>query len=349
MFGRFQRTRLVLPAVLLAAMLAGCGEKEVIIVNYPVFYNESLKTVAVAPFRNASGVAGAGDVVSDSLASMLVANGTYRVYNRNDLHILQSEQELQIQAGLDNAKIAAKFRKVAEVQAILVGTINTYAATKRDEPRFEQTPIYQYNAYTKQMYISGYNTRQYTLTRNEANVGVSAALIRVSDGTTIYATPAPIHGNFWAQGSPPQYDAFACLNLATTGAVNQLVTTFAVTRQMIKVKESEDFRTAKDLYDNKWEWQDGFKASVDQAYLVVRLPKVCDRNRFRLVVIRKNQRQEFFAQDIAWKSLGDGFSIIGFTFSPKALTEKAGGPGEFEAKFYSGPEPIMRHTFRVDS
>jgi hypothetical protein len=233
------------------------------------------------------------------------------------------------------------------VQAVLVGTVNTYAATKRDEPRFEQTPIYQYNPSTQQMYIAGYNKRRYTFTRNEANVAVTAALIRISDGSPIYATSSPILGNFWAQGSPPQYDPYACLNLAVGQVVNQLVNTFAVTRHMIKVKESEDCRTATELYDNRWLWQDNFKVTDEKAYVVVKLPAICDRNRFRLAIIRKGERKDILSEDIVWKALDANFTQNGYLFSPKELVRLAGGPGEFEAKFYSGPEPIMRRTFRV--
>ncbi len=33
--------------------------------------------------------------------------------------------------------------------------------------------------------------------------------------------------------------------------------------------------------------------------------------------------------------------------SPKDLADK-GGPGEYEVKFYSGPEPVLRTTFMIE-
>lgn len=338
--------------LLLAAgmFLAGCGEKDIVITNYPTFYDGQIKTIAIVPFRNASGVASAGNIVSDALAAQMAVNGTYKVYNRNDQRILQDEHDLRTELGLSNEQIAAKFRDIANVDAILVGTVNSYASTKHDDPRTEQTPIWQYNAYTKQMYIAGYNTRQYIFTRNEGNVSASAVLIRASDGTTIYATPSPVTGNFWAQGSPPQYDPYACLNEATNWLILKLVQTFAVTRSTITVKEDEDFRTASELYDNKWTWTNNFKSTDTQGYIVTTLPKVCDRNRFRITIIRKNAREDLSVEDIVWKAVPTSDKTAhGITFSPKAIVEAGGGPGEYEAKFYSGPEPVMRHTFRIDN
>lgn len=334
--------------LLLPACLCGCGEKEIVITHYPSFYREDLKTIAVVPFRNATPMQRVGNILSDALAAQLAANGTYRIYNRNDLKILRDEQDLRTEQGLSNEQIAERFRNLADVDAILVGTVNTYAATRHDDPRTEQTPIWQYNPYTRQMYIAGYQTRQYVFTRNEGNVSVTAALIRVPDGGTIYATPSPVTGNFWAQGSPPPYDAYACLNQAVNQAVQGLVQTFAVTRSKIKVKEREHFRTAAELYDNKWTWKDTFKASDSQAYIVATLPKVCDRNRFRITILRRKTRKDIFAEDIVWQAVPTTeYTARGYAFSPQTLFAE-GGPGEYEAKFYSGPEPVMRHTFRID-
>ncbi|MBN1554957.1 MAG: hypothetical protein JXA11_09440 [Phycisphaerae bacterium] len=339
----------LIPVVSAGLFLPGCGEKEIVIIKIPTFYKGDIKSVAIIPFRNASGAPNAGNIVSDALAAMLVVNGTYKVINRNDHRILQDEQDLRTEAGLSNAQIAAKFRNIADVDAILVGTVSTYAATKHDDPRVEQIPIWQYNAYTKQMYIAGYNTRRYTFTRNEGNVTASAALIRVSDGTTIHATLTPIRGHFWAQGSPPQYDPNACLNEATNWLIVKLVQTFALSRSTIKVKEDEDFRTASELYDNKWTWQNSFKATDETAYVVLTLPEECDRNRFKITILRKGTRKDLTSDEFLFQAeQGQPRTTRGYEFSPKQIATLGGGPGEYEVKFYSGPEPVMRCTFRIN-
>ncbi len=345
----FANRRITQPAglVVLLGMLAvvGCGEKKIAITNFPSFYDSSLKTIAVVPFRNASGVPNAGNVISDSLAAQLAANGTYKVYNRNDLNVLQNEQDLRTELGLDNAAIAAKFRAVGNVQAVLVGTVTNYSATTQRDPQFRQDPIYSYNPRTRQSYVSGYRKSQYILTKNEGNVTVTATLIRVSDGSPIYATPVPISDRRFAQGSPPTADMYACRSAAVSVVVSRLVQTFGVTRQTIKVDESKDFRTASSLYDNKWEFTDKFSAGDTKGYVVVKLPASCDRNRFRITIIRKDTRKDLFVQDIVWTSKFGGF---GYMFNPQAIVQAAGGPGEFEAKFYSGPEPVLRHKFRIE-
>ena len=337
--------RILCPVLLMFLLLAsGCGEKTIVITNYPSFYQGKIKTIAVAPFRNATGVRNAGNIISDTLAGRIAANGTYKVYNRNDLLVLQNERDLRTELGLDNAAIAAKFRNVGKVQAVLVGTVTNFSATQQNDKRFERIPIQAYNPRTRQMYISGYRSRNYTFTKNEGNVAVTATLIRVSDGLPLFATPTAISDRRFAQGSPPTADRFACRSAAASQVVAKLVRIFCVTRQTITVKESRDFRTASSLYDNKWDFTDSFKSTDAQGYLVLRLPASCDRNRFRITIIRKGTRESLFEHKFVWTKKFGGF---GYGFKPSKIVEKAGGPGEFVAKFYSGPEPVMQHKFRI--
>ncbi len=326
-------------AFLVAAACGGCSEK-ITITQYPVFHDQQPKSIAVIPFRSATDP-GAGVAVSDMLAASLAANGTYAVSNRNDLSALMDERDIQIAFGTDAAASAAKFKKLGKVQAILVGTVTTYAATTRNEQKSD--PIFNYDNKGNQYFTGAYNS--YVFTRHEANVAVSATLIRVSDGTPIHATAGPAQSNSWAQGSPPQYDANACLANATRSVVDQLVKEFAVTRCQISVKPADDLRTATELYDNKWEYADKFRKTDEKMYVVVRLPAVCDRNRFRITIVRFNERKDLAVNDIVWTSK---FGSYGYMFSPKDIAAKGGGPGEYLVKFYSGPEPVMTRRFRIE-
>ncbi|MBL7133191.1 MAG: hypothetical protein ISS78_03755 [Phycisphaerae bacterium] len=320
---------------------AGCT-KEIWIVQYPEFYQEGeIKSVAVMPFRcPAAPRSTGGIIIADGLAAALMNNGTYqRVYNRSDLRALLAEHDLK-DLFSDNPVSAAKaLKKVTNAQAMITGSVTAYSATSRDERRKE--PQYEYDDDGKRRLV-GY--RRYVHTRNEANVAVTASLIRVSDGTSIYALPAPATGRAWAQGSPPRYDASACLSSAVNQVVLKLLVRFAVVRRKIKVDPNKALRTASELYDNKWIWKDTFKADEENMFVVVKLPPSCDRNKFRMVVVRKNTRKDLTGLDIVWTKK---HSSYGYLFSPKAIAEAGGGPGEFTIKFYSGPEPAITRNFRI--
>ena len=324
--------------VVTAALSAGCS-KEITIMQYPVFYTPDLKTIAVLPFRNQSGVQGAGEIISDRLAAALSANGTYKVYNRNDLKSLMDERDLQLAVSENPAAAAGKFKKLGgvDVQAVLMGSVTNYSATTQSQQR--QEPQYWYDNKGNRQF-QGY--RVYTWTRNEGNVAVTATLYKVSGETIHSATPAPAQS--FAEGSPAQSDAFACRTDACLKMTGALLGEFAVVRRIIKVDPEKAFRTASELYDNQWTWADKFRAGEESMFVVLTLPAECDRNRFRISIVRKDERRELASQDLVWSKQYGGF---GYKFSPKAIAEKGGGPGDYVAKFYSGPEPVMTTSFRI--
>ncbi len=325
--------------LVLAGLAAGAGcSTKIAIVQYPPFYTPEMKTIAVVPFRNQSTGKNAGAIVADKLAAALMANGAYKVFNRNDLKTLMDENDLKIALAEDASAAATTFRKHTSVQAILTGSVTTFSATSNKQQR--RDPVYATNRQGRQ-YIQGYRT--YVHTRNEANVSVTAALIRVSDGGTVYATPQPAWSRVASQGSPPRKDPFACCAEAADSVVRQLLVQFAPTRKVIEVNRDEALRTASELYDNKWTFVSNFRPQDEKMYVVLALPPSCDRNRFRLVIVRKGQRQELAAQDIVWSKKYKGF---GYTFSPEQIAAK-GGPGEYEVKFYSGPEPLIIRPFSI--
>ena len=325
--------------LLVAVAAAGGCSKKMTIVQVPEFYTAELKTLAVVPFRNQSGWRNAGQIIADKLAAALMANGAYRVFNRNDLKALMDEKDLQIALGDDSAAAATAFKRLTQVQAILTGTVATYATTSNRQQK--RDPVYAVNKQGRR-YVQGY--RSYVLTRNEANVSVTASLIRVSDGTTIHATPTPAWARAWAQGSPPKKDAHACCAEAGDDVVRQLLVQFAPVRREIKVNPDEALRTASELYDDEWTYTKSFKATDEKMYVVVALPPVCDRNRFRLTIVRKDQREDLASQDIVWSKANKGY---GYLFNPQQIAAK-GGSGEYEVKFYSGPKPIMRRLFKIE-
>jgi len=325
-------------ALLAVALAAGCTKK-ITIHQIPPFYDGSVKAVAVTPFRNQTGYRGAGNIVSDRLAAMLMANGTYEVLNRNDLRALSDERDLQLDLGKDPRKVEALFGSLADVQAILTGVVSTYSGTSRSERRRE--PIQHYDARTKRWYTTGY--RSYVHTRNEANVVVTAALLG-RDGSTIYATALPAQAQRASEGHPPKHDVHALLADATTRAARQLLEQFAIITKEIKIDPTKALRTASELFEGKWTYTDRFSPKADQIIVVLQLPASCDRNRFELRIVRKGQREYVAVKKIVW----DGSKrSTGYAFNPKEIVAKGGGPGTYTVKFFAGPEPAFTRDFRI--
>jgi hypothetical protein len=317
---------------------AGGCSKKIWVTQVPDFYTPKLQTVAIAPFRNKTKWQGAGDIISDKLAAALAANGAYRVYNRNDLKTVLDEQDLQTALG-GGAAAAGQLKKLENVQAILTGTVTTYSATSSSQSR--QDPVYATDN-NGNSYVAGY--RRYVYTRNEGNVTVTATLIRTKDGSAIAATGEPLWARVWAEGSPPSKDQHACVSEADMNVVDQLVETFAPVRKQVSVDPDKALRLASELYDNRWTYTDTFKASDKKMFVVVELPPACDRNDFKITIVRKDQHEDLVSQQIRWSKAHHSF---GYTFDPSKIAAKGGGPGEYEIKFYSGPEPVLRRTFRI--
>lgn len=339
-------------AVVLLAGVCACSTgctKRIWITQRPQFWTEEMSKmrIAVVPFRNRTRNRYAAEALSDELAYALSANaqasGSYAgVLNRNDIAALLDQRDLQLALGKSNADLASQFRGVAaaNVDAILVGTVTTYSATSRNERRRRKRKRYDNNGN-----VIGVRWESYVHTRNEAVVTATAALIRVRDGSIIHATSSPPPTwQQWAQGSPPKLSRQACLTIARSKVVAQLVAHFAVTRRQIKVTVGKDFRTARDLYDNKWNWSKKFSPSAEKAFIVLRLPPVCDRNQFRITIIRADQREDLFSGELVWRR---NWGSKGFEFSPREIVAKGGGPGKYVAKLYSGPQPVLRYEFEI--
>ncbi len=325
--------------VLGAAALGGCTKK-ITIAQYPAFYDGSIKAIAVTPFRNQTRVRSAGNVISDKLAGLLAANKTYAVYNRNHHAVLSDERDLQLDLGEDPQKIEAMFQKLGDVQAILTGAVSIYHSTTRTETK--QRPVYAYNRYTKKSYISHYVPYEHT--RYDVTVEVSAVLLR-RDGTTIHSTPGPFRAHRYAEGDPPRKDPYALLGEATDAVTWRLLEEFAVIRRQIKLDPTKALRTASELFENKWTYTDRFAPDSDKMYVVVTLPRSCDRNRFEIRIVQKDQREYLATEKIVW----DGrYNSPGYVFSPRTIAEKGGGRGVYTIKFFSGPEPVFTRDFRIE-
>ena len=325
--------------------LAGGCTKTIVITQYPEFYTPDLKTIAIVPFRNNTPDRTAGENISEQFARALAGNGTYAVYNRSDLKTLLNEKDLQLALGNDQAASAKMFERTGKVQAILTGAVNTYIGTSRNEPK--RDPQYAYDRNGNQ-YVSGY--RDWVQTHNEATVVVTAALLRVSDGSgsTIHATAAPVTGRASSDStsySPPEMDMHACLAAACNQAVSRLVEEFGVVNKKISIDPAKAFRTASDYYDGKYNVTDRFSASDEKMLVVLSLPPSCDRNRFRITVVREESRNDLAEIKLIWDRKWGGAKD--FVLSPRDIAAKGGGAGTYLVKFYSGPEPVIINKIQI--
>lgn len=341
------RGRICLLGLLAVTFLAlgGCG-KNIEVTQYPAFYTEDLKVIAVTPFRSGQDPR-AGGMIADNVANALGANGTYKIYNRSDLKAILDEQDLQVAMGGDTQAAAAQLRKSGKVQALMTGAVTTYSASTRSTVR--QDPIYAYRR-DGSSYITGYTP--VTVVHNEATVAVTAAFVRVSDGSTLYSTPAPATATIVSEGDvQAPRDPEACRAAATAKVVRQLVDVFAVVRKQVKVNPDQDFRLARDFYDNQWSVTNEFKASDPKMLVVVSLPPAADRNRFKVTIVRKDCREDLASTEFVWSNTeltGTGKNAArSIEFSPHDIAAKGGGPGDYTAKLYSGPEPVMMRDFRI--
>jgi hypothetical protein len=126
--------------------------------------------------------------------------------------------------------------------------------------------------------------------------------------------------------------------------VADLVKQLAVTRLKIKIDPGKALRTAAELYDDEWEWEDKFSTDCPEAFIVVKLPPVCDRNSFRLVIVPKESRQVLLDKPIVWDK---NSKTLGIPFQPAQIASR-NGPGKYTIKFYSGPKPIMTQDFKIE-
>jgi hypothetical protein len=336
------RTTLVLLICLIAA---GCSQK-ITITQYPEFYSEDLKTVAVVPFRNTTNIKTAGDTIAEQFARSLAGTQTYQVFSRYDLKTVLDEQDLRLALGGDATEAAKAMGKSGKVQALITGAVTAYSWSTRNEPK--RDPVYSYDNKGNQ-YISGY--RDWVQTHNEATVAVTAAMLKVSDGSgsTIHATPNPAQATISSDSTsygPPNMDPNACLTVATRNVVNQLVEEFAVVRKVISVSPAKAFRTASDFYDNKYNYTNNFSSNDAKMLVCVNLPACCDRNRFRITVVKDGSREELANIELVWQRQWSAGPGTHFELSPKEIAGKA-GPGTYLVKFYSGPEPVLTQKIQI--
>ncbi len=325
---------------LLAATVGGCGggdKGKIWVYRYPDFYSADLKRVAVLPFANRSADFAAGERISGRVSAILTNNGTYEVYTRQNLGDVLAEKDMQ-DAGIIEGDAAIQIGRLKAVQALICGVCDRFDVQSRQEIRYNTVPQYGQDIYGN-VVITGWVNVPYQWERHDAYVECRIVVVDTETGRQIAAVAEPAH--FWAEGSPPKLAAMDVLRRTEEAQIAHIVQSIAVTRTQIKLK-GKVLRTAAGLYDNKWDWKDKFTTDDSNITLVVTLPTEADRNNFRLTIVRKGSRENLFEHAFTWnkQNAGEGFPV-----DMAAIV--GGGPGQFEAKLYSGPEPIAWYTFTI--
>ncbi len=322
---------------------AGCGDGgsskgRIVVYQYPDFYQPDLKRVAVLPFASRVPDRSAGPRISDKVSAILTNNRTYEVYTRQNLADLLAEKDLA-DAGIIDADTAMEIGRLKSVQALICGVCNRYEAVSRTEQRVHNVPIWGQDERGRQV-IVGFRPVPYTWLRYDAFVECQVVVIDTQTGLQIAAVHDPTTA--WAEGSPPGVAMADLLRRAEEDQVARIVQAIAVVRKEIKLR-GDVLRTAAGRYDQKWDWQKKFTSEQKEFFVVVRLPPEADRNHFRIALVRKGQREDLAEQAFVWDKQHERF---GYGFETAALVER-GGFGDYEAKLYSGPEPIARYGFSL--
>lgn len=337
------RAGVVLAGILWCAVLAGSGcgggdKGRIWVYHYPAFYAPELKRIAVIPFANRSADPAAGDRISGKVSAQLTSNGTYEVYTRANLQDVLAEKDMA-DAGIIEGEAAMELGRLKAVQALVCGVCDRYEMFSRSEVRYNTVPQFGQDAYGN-VVITGFIEVPYQWQRYDGHVECRVVVVDTATGRQIAAVTEP--SNIYAEGSPPKHGPDAVLLATEEDQINRIVRAIAVTRTEIRLK-GRVVRTASGLYDNAWDWKETFSGADQQGVVVVTLPPEADRNTFRVTIIRKGEREVLHEEAFEWDKQN---ASRGITFSPGELLSKR-GPGTFEAKLYSGPEPIAWHSFNV--
>lgn len=316
--------------IVLAA--AGCGNK-MWVLQYPAFYSEDLKTVAVAPFDSSPG-GPAGLIMADKLAGALRDNGSYRI-----VHPVRSRPTTQptTQPGEEGSldELLESLRQRGDVQAVIIGSVEVFHAASYEyyhpvRRSYWHRGHYHYDYYDLDYYI-----------RTDATAAAWASMINVSDGETIHSTPALLTASESDVGYPPG-QGIRLLDEAANHVVEQMVEEFAIVRKQIKVSD-DALRMASGEVAGQWQYAGEFSADDERIFLVVRLPRQAGRNLFRVTIRRAGQDAILAETEFTWDAEADVWVM---ELETSELIE-TGGSGKYEARFYSQGDEAMKRGFTI--
>ncbi|MHC4983582.1 MAG: CsgG/HfaB family protein [Planctomycetota bacterium] len=340
-----------MPAALAALALAAAGcDKTMTVRRFPEFYTPQLKAVAVLPLGNDSLTPNAGKYVTRRLVDALKANRTYEVLGPAELRARLAAAGLNLPAEADARNVAQRLRRLGGLQAFITGRVTTFGADNYP-PRVYYHGYrtfsggrrgrfhfgHGYPVYGWDTYYPAYAYYPYM----QAYVAVDVALVSVETGEAIYSPP-----RLEARASSDGYRLYTSQDLLDQAArlvARAVLEELAVVRKQVKLSPARDLRTARVAEGGRLTFTDSFGADEQEMIVVLRLPAAADQNRFRISIVRKGADEELAAESFIWSRKDD---VRRFVFSPRKLAESA-GPGEYEVRFHSGPDVVMKHPFKL--
>jgi hypothetical protein len=331
--------------VAVAAALAGGCKTRMPVLEYPDFYGPELQTVAVAPFRGEGGGGHPGRMVSYKFAEALAVNGTYDVVGPANLPSPQRYFPPSIQNDDDVQKVLDELRARGGVDAVIIGSVeafatesyNTYYPTRRYHPSYSLHPYYYRHGWG---YGLGYEYDWRV--RNEADVGVWAVMVRISDGEVIHTTPGLVAGSGVESGYYDGADTYAALNEAVDDVVQRLLDEFAVVQKQIEIDPERTLLLGRPVVTGGVQKTDKFELH-DEMIALLHLPEAAAGNTVRLVVWPDDSDVEVAARTVTWKRGQDEVEV---TFSPREIATEY-GPGEYEMRLYSLDEEVLEREFEI--
>ena len=315
-------------------LVVGCngGKKSTItVVRHPEFYQPELKRVAVIPFGDQSGNPEAAKYMGRRLETALVNNKTYEVYTREHLKEVLSEQDLAA-AGIVDSDVARRIGKLGSVQALICGVCSRYGSKSR-EVMVEKWVYSQSGSYTVKVPV----------TLREAIVECNVVVIDTSTGKHLAAvnSSAPFS---WRSDmrAPKNIRRMSVIQVAESLCLARIIDNIAVTKKEVKLK-GKPLRIATGQYDAKWDVQDRIIPADQKLFAVVALPSEAAHNTFKITIVPKDKRVDLAEQTLVWP---EQTTDRGYAFDVKPLVDK-NGLGVYQAKLYSGPEPVAWYDFEI--
>jgi hypothetical protein len=350
--------------------------------EYPTFYDPNIRTVAVVPFRNDMQTRDAGFLVAEDLAAALRINGTYSVIPPRKLHSLLREKNLPELSPTDYAKDAEELRTLGGIQAFIVGRVLSGSRLAQTHPAaynypgpsvrndafteparyelveaegeegeedegeesgddFDEGFDYDFGpSYPYWYWNYPYCYPEYVA---EAHIAIEAAMVRVSDGEILRATPSPVEGRAELR-STRRIAAGSVVWDAMHPAVAKLVRDFAAVPVELKVRPHTDIRMATKGLAGQWRFHNTFSPTDEQMSVVLQLPPTVAHDSFRLTIAPKGESDKVLAsRDFVWPV---GRTTEAIRFSPREMAPRLGA-GRYSANLYVGERLAMQRSFTI--
>jgi hypothetical protein len=185
------------PILMSLAFMAGCscGHQATVATQpppRPAFAGGGVKVIAVLPFHASTDSPYCGTEFAQMLADALKKTGKYKVYGPSELPYAPAELYPRTDLLGPSEHELAALRTLKDVDAYVTGTADFYAGQleqrREHAPRYPESRQSLYTATSDG--IDPYYEREYL---NEvATVAVSASVVSIADGRTIWSSPTPV-------------------------------------------------------------------------------------------------------------------------------------------------------------